>query len=234
MLGPVQEERLRSFALMAIGTAMLVGAILMPTDAHARVLVAAQRPLRAHAHAHHSPLSLNAHHTRGIPLPPPHRHSHTRLPGAARHAGTPRLNHRDAGSRANGAADLPIRADAALSLAVLGACVRQRHRRSTEPGLEHIEGRGPPRAGPYHRNPALPAPGADRHTSRARAMTRPPGRVPELRAFRASRHSIQLRRASAHAALPACPIGGRAPSDIARSARWPLMPNQGSSFSPSP
>ena len=165
---------------------------------------------RRHARLRHSDPNLRAHHPRANALPPTRRPARPRVPPSGRHAPSPQVRHRDGGSRTLGATGLPATATGPLSLAVLGTCANQRDRARIQKALEHLEGRGPPRAGPIDASAVASTRGAPAHLPRARALTHPHGWAPCSRAPHTP-HLSSLSRLSP-AAL------------VVRPAIWPARP----------
>jgi|KBSSwiStaDraftv2_1062776.scaffolds.fasta_scaffold181075_2 hypothetical protein len=117
---------------------------------------------RRHAHAHRTEPSLRAREVTAASLPMPARAP--KRPRTSHRGNAIATGHRDVGARANGAAGMPVSAAGALSIAVLGACVHQRHRLRLRSVSQPLESRGPPRAGPLS-SPASRRPHAARESS---------------------------------------------------------------------
>ena len=101
---------------------------------------------RRHARTHPTEPNLRAHEITAVSLPVPA--PAPKRPRTNHRANALAIGHRHDGARANGAAGVPVSAAGALSIAVLGACVHQRHRLRPRFVSQPLESRGPPRAGP--------------------------------------------------------------------------------------
>jgi hypothetical protein len=102
-----------------------------------------------HVRAHRTEPSLHAQPVARASQPAPSRvPAHPRVPRSSHGATAPNVMHRDGGTRATGAAGLPVTGVSALSIAVLGTCVHQRTRDRLRSVSQPLESRGPPRAGP--------------------------------------------------------------------------------------
>jgi len=117
---------------------------------------------RRHARTHPTEPNLRAHEITAVSLPVPA--PAPKRPRTNHRANALAIGHRHDGARANGAAGMPVSAAGALSIAVLGACVHQRHRLRPRFVSQPLESRGPPRAGPLS-NLASPLPRAAREST---------------------------------------------------------------------
>jgi len=129
---------------------------------------------RRHARTHAIEPSLRAHVVTAASLPA-RTPSRPRVPHPGRHASALATSHRGAGTRAGGAAGLPLSTASALSLAILGTCVHQRTRDRLRSVSQPLESRGPPRAGPHTTLAACHSRGARESTVGASALHPPIG-----------------------------------------------------------
>ena len=181
---------------------------------------------RRHLRTRHTEPSLHARHPLATALPlPTRRPVRTRVPQqSSRNAPSPQLRQPDAGSRTAGVPGLPALPTGPLSLAVLGACVHQRRRARVLMGLEQLEGRGPPRAGPSDASAPLALRGAPAHPPRASALTHPHGWAPVHRASRTPELPSTPRRSHAVAARNRSFASAGSTQPLPRAAPWPARP----------
>jgi hypothetical protein len=180
---------------------------------------------RRHLRTRHTEPNLHARHPLATALPlPTRRPVRTRVPSSSRNAPSPQLRQPDAGSRTAGAPGLPALPNGPLSLAVLGACVHQRRRARALMGLEQLEGRGPPRAGPFDASATRSLRGAPAHLPRASALTHPHGWAPVHRASRTPELPSTPRRSHAVAARNRSLESTGSTQPLPRAAPWPARP----------